>query len=107
MSADICQKALVNESGMIRTQDEDAQFIRKWSQFTGRLWHGIDGFISPLKEGVLRNFIALKNPSTSAGFEPANLGFSGKHDNHYTTEGDKFVYYGKGSMLLSMNNINV
>jgi hypothetical protein len=22
------------------------------------------------------------------GFEPANLGFSGKHDNHYTTEHD-------------------
>jgi hypothetical protein len=23
-----------------------------------------------------------------AGFEPSNLGSNGKHDNHYTTEGD-------------------
>ena len=26
-----------------------------------------------------------KNPSTSAGFEPANLGSSGEYDNHWTT----------------------
>jgi hypothetical protein len=30
---------------------------------------------------VLQIFIALKNPSSSAGFELVNLGFSGKHDN--------------------------
>jgi hypothetical protein len=29
--------------------------------------------------------MALKNSSSSAGFEPANLGFDGKHDNHQTT----------------------
>jgi hypothetical protein len=34
------------------------------------------------------DFIALKNSSFSAGFEPANFGSSGKHDNHYTTEND-------------------
>jgi hypothetical protein len=38
---------------------------------------------------VLQNFIAFKNPSSSAGFEPANLGSNGKHDNHYTAEIDK------------------
>ena len=36
------------------------------------LRHGKDGFTSPPKEGVLRIFFALKNPTTSAGFEPAN-----------------------------------
>jgi hypothetical protein len=45
------------------------------------LQHGTDGFTSPLKEVVLRIFIAIKNPS-SAGFEPTNLEPSGKHDNH-------------------------
>jgi hypothetical protein len=41
-----------------------------------------DGFTSPPKEIVLRIFIALKNPSYSVGFEPANLGSNDKHDNH-------------------------
>jgi hypothetical protein len=30
----------------------------------------------------LRIFITLKNPTTSAGIEPANLGSSGEHANH-------------------------
>jgi hypothetical protein len=30
-----------------------------------------DGFTSTPKEGVQRTFIALKNPSSSAGFVPA------------------------------------
>jgi hypothetical protein len=50
--------------------------------------HGTDGFTSPPKEVVLRIFITLQNPSSSAGVEPANLGSSGKHANHYTTECD-------------------
>jgi hypothetical protein len=33
-----------------------------------------DGFTSPPKEGTLRIFFALKNPTASAEFEPANLG---------------------------------
>jgi hypothetical protein len=41
--------------------------------------HGTDGFICPPKEVGLRIFITLKNPSTSAGIEPANLGSSGEH----------------------------
>jgi hypothetical protein len=32
---------------------------------------------------VLRIFIALKNPSPSAWFEPANLGSNDKDANHY------------------------
>jgi hypothetical protein len=52
------------------------------------LRHGADGFTSPPKEVVLRIVIALKIPSLSAGFEPANLGSNGKHDNNYTTEND-------------------
>jgi hypothetical protein len=40
---------------------------------------GTDGFISPPKEVVLQIFITLKNPSASTGFEPVNLGSSGKH----------------------------
>jgi hypothetical protein len=35
---------------------------------------------------VQRIFIALKNPSSSAGFEPAILVSSGKNAIHYTTE---------------------
>jgi hypothetical protein len=46
-----------------------------------------DRRLSPLpKEVVLRIFIALQNQPSSAGFEPANLGSNGKHDNHLTTE---------------------
>jgi hypothetical protein len=43
------------------------------------LRHGTDGFTSPPKEGVLRIFFALKNPTASAGFKPANLGTKGQH----------------------------
>ena len=43
------------------------------------LRHGTDGFTSPPKEGVLRIFFALKNPTASVGFEPANLGTKGQH----------------------------
>jgi hypothetical protein len=46
------------------------------------LRYGTNGFTSPPKEVVLRIFITLKNPSSSAGFEPANLGYSGKNANH-------------------------
>jgi hypothetical protein len=35
-----------------------------------------------LRKIVLLIFIALKNPSSSAGFQPANLGYNGKHDYH-------------------------
>jgi hypothetical protein len=38
------------------------------------LWHGVDLFTFPLKEVVLRMFIVLQSPSSSVGFDPANLG---------------------------------
>jgi hypothetical protein len=41
--------------------------------------HGTDGFTSPPKEGVLWIFFALKNPTASARFEPANLGTKPQH----------------------------
>jgi hypothetical protein len=40
------------------------------------------------KEGVILIFIDLKNPSPSAGIEPANLVSNGKRASHYTTEDD-------------------
>jgi hypothetical protein len=49
------------------------------------LRHGADIFISPPNKGVLRIFIALKNPSPSAGFEHTNAGSNGKHANQCTT----------------------
>jgi hypothetical protein len=47
---------------------------------------GPSRFTSHPKEGVLRIFIALKNPSSWPGFEPATFGYSGQHTNHYTTK---------------------
>jgi hypothetical protein len=38
---------------------------------------------------VLRIFIALKNPSTLPGFEPATFVTSGQHANHYTSKATK------------------
>src|SRR5215475_13839574 len=55
------------------------------------LRHETDGFTSPPKEGVLRIFFALKNPTASAGFEPANLDTKGRHANHETTEAAKYL----------------
>ena len=43
-----------------------------------KLRHGTDGFNSPPKEGVLGIF-RPKNPTASAGCEPANLGTKGQH----------------------------
>jgi hypothetical protein len=53
------------------------------------LRNGTDGFTSPPKKDVLRLYIALKNPSPSAGFEPANLESNIKHANHCTTKDDE------------------
>jgi hypothetical protein len=53
------------------------------------LRHGAGGFTFLPKEAVQRIFIAIKNSSLSAGFEPVSLGSDIKHDNHYTTEKDE------------------
>ena len=39
----------------------------------------------PSEGSHTQDFYALKNPSTPAGIEPANLGPSGEYDNHGTT----------------------
>jgi hypothetical protein len=54
------------------------------------LRHGGDSFTTSSKEGELRIFFAHKNPSSSARFEPANVGSNDKH-NHYTTEPDSKI----------------
>jgi hypothetical protein len=43
------------------------------------LRHSTDCFTAAPKEGVLRIFFALKIPTASAGFKPANLGTKGQH----------------------------
>jgi hypothetical protein len=63
-----------------------------------KLRHGTDGFTSPPKEGMLR-FLRPKNPTASAGCEPANLGAKGQHatsrprDDKYVVRSD---YSGEG-----------
>jgi hypothetical protein len=52
------------------------------------LRHVTNGFTSPPKEVVLWIFVAHKTPSSSAGFEPSNLGFNNNYANHKTTKGD-------------------
>jgi hypothetical protein len=47
--------------------------------YAANLRHRTDGFTFPPKEGVLRIFFRPKNPTASAGFEPANLGTKGQH----------------------------
>jgi hypothetical protein len=53
---------------------------------------------------LLQIFIVLKNPSPSAGFEPANFGSSGKYINHYTTEDDSTYTQTDLSVLKLFNN---
>jgi hypothetical protein len=52
------------------------------------LRHGVDGFTSPPKEGVLQNFIVFKSSLPSAGSEPAILWSNGRYANHYANEDD-------------------
>jgi hypothetical protein len=43
-------------------------------------------------EGVVVSiFIAFKNPSSSAAFEPETIASNRKRNNHYTTEVDKWI----------------
>jgi hypothetical protein len=50
------------------------------------LRHGADGFNYAPEEVMLWIFTAFKDPSSSAGFEPTNLGSNCKYANHYTNE---------------------
>ena len=59
--------------------------ISAWGSFTCRKSTTRDQWLYfPSEE-------ALKNPSTPAGFEAANLGYSGEYDNHWTTSVDSNV----------------
>ena len=62
--------------------------------------HGTDDFTSLPKEGVLRIFFALKNPTDSAGFEPAYLDTKGQHATSRPTK----PLYGQGSVVQSLTN---
>jgi hypothetical protein len=56
---------------------------------------GPSRFTSHPKEGVLRIFIALKNPWPAApwpGFEPATFGSSSQHTNDYTTKATGLLF---------------
>jgi hypothetical protein len=57
-------------------------------------------FTSLPKEGVLLDFFALKNPTASVGFEPANLGTK---DQHATSRPPKWLT----GYLLSFDCLNV
>jgi hypothetical protein len=47
----------------------------------------------PLKKGMLWIFIALKNPSSLAGFKTLNHGSNGIHTNPYTIKDKKLKRY--------------
>ena len=51
----------------------------------------------PSERSHIQDFYALKNPSTPAGIEPANLGSRGEYDNHWTTGVDTMGLGDKGS----------
>jgi hypothetical protein len=54
----------------------------------------------PSESSYATDFIALKNPSFSAGFDPANLESNCKHDGHYTT----YVIYSMEQIPSSKSN---
>ena len=56
------------------------------------LRHILHGFSSLPKKVILKIFtLWKKNPSSPAGFEPANLGSSGEYDNLCTTRVDSII----------------
>ena len=60
--------------------------ISTWGSFTCRKSTTRDPRLYFPSEGsYTQDFYALKNPSTLAGIEPANLGSSGEYDNRWTT----------------------
>ena len=75
-----------------------------------KLRHGTDGFTSPPKEGVLRISFAPKNPTASAGYEPANLGTKCPARYLQTTETDssllKNVNHQADEAVLCSHSIN-
>ena len=82
-----CERPLAAEGGTLRGREMLRQISSRIRLphnsrdllHAANLRHGTNGFTSPRKEGVLMIFFALKNPTASAGFEPANLGTKGQH----------------------------
>jgi hypothetical protein len=72
----------------------NGSFFRQWRRPrhcrdllpAASLRHGTGGFNSLPKEGTVRIYFALKNPTGSPGFEPANLGARRQRANPQTTE---------------------
>jgi hypothetical protein len=67
-------------------QNISSMHARKVVLHAANLRHGTDGSASPPKEVVLRIFITLKNPLSSARFEPSS-------GNHATTRPPKTTSY--------------
>ena len=68
--------------------------------------HGTNGFTSLPKEGLLMFFfLVLKNPTASAGFEPASLGTKGQHATSRPPKPLRQVHSGTGR-IMSMKNYN-
>ena len=65
--------------------------ISAWGSFTSHKSTRRDPRLYFPSEGSrTQDFTLWKNPSTSAGIEPANLGTRGEYDNHGTTGVDLF-----------------
>jgi hypothetical protein len=62
---------------------------------------GLPALLPIREEGVLRIFIALKNPSPWPVFEPATFWSSGQHTNHYTTKATYLLSDTKNQKLVS------
>jgi len=81
------ERTLAAEGGILRGREMFRQISSRIALprnsrdllHAANLRHGTDGFTSPPKEGVLKIFSALKNPTAAAGFEPANLGTKSQH----------------------------
>jgi hypothetical protein len=67
---------------------------RKESLTCRKILHGADGFTWYPKKVVLRIFIAFKNPSLSAVFEPANLGLMANTPLHHRERQGKTLRQG-------------
>jgi hypothetical protein len=67
--------------------DSDFHVYRRVLLHAANLGHGVDGFTSFPKEGMLW----ILSPEKSDGFEPAILGTRGQHANRQTAKAYKYV----------------
>jgi hypothetical protein len=70
---------IVGEKWPVNLACESDSHVNHWVLLhAANLRHGTDGFTFYPKEGMLWIFLS-KNPTASAGFEPAILGNRGQH----------------------------